>query len=195
MLIIPPQNGTIPSLTLTLEFCQFHVKNCIEIALKARIRHIVLVSIIGAENSERKIFQEYHYMEQCCINSHIPCTILRCEYPMEHLFLQIHAIQTNALYLPMNGSTWMPICIQDLAEICALVIRSPQGYTDRRYDLVGPDRFTGPEIAELLTDSLGISVVFNSDDVGFNEYASTLLTHSHLTTRLPQRSGCTIMAS
>lgn len=136
----------------------------VEAATAAGCRHVVYVSVLGADRSR----VVPHFQVEAALRQHIPSwTILRCGFFMQNLH---RAISTHGVDVAERGEVFIPagrgattfLDAYDVAQIAALVLEDPAAHCNTIYDLTGPRRLTMWEVAETLSGVLGRSVLYTN---------------------------------
>ncbi|MCW2672599.1 MAG: hypothetical protein JWP14_1188 [Frankiales bacterium] len=141
---------------------QIRLENAvIDGAVRAELPHLVKLSSIATSHESALVVGRIHAeIQDHLVASGLPHTLL---YPA--------SFANNLLYAARSVSTensWTGaaptgrvsyIDIRDLSEAAALVLRDPALH-GKSYDLSGPDAYTFPEIAQLLSRVLGHPVTY-----------------------------------
>ncbi|MFC1413545.1 NmrA family NAD(P)-binding protein [Streptacidiphilus sp. N1-12] len=142
-------------------------------AAKARLPHLVKLSSIGAGPDSALLVGRLHAeIESHLAASGLPHTLLRPASFSNNLLMAaapVAAAHSWAGAAPTGRVSY--IDIRDLSEATALVLRDPalQGGI---HDWTGPDAYTAPEVAELLSRILGHAVSYR--EVSAQERRSAL---------------------
>lgn len=120
--------------------------NLVRAAARAGVRHLLLVSVIGADAVPIGYFRRKHLSEQVLTRSGIPFTILRAaQFHDLTLFTAQKMAKLPVLPAP-GGARWQPVDARDVAErLTELALGEPAGLVP---DLAGPrvyplDRLVG----------------------------------------------------
>jgi len=127
-------------------------------AEKAGVKHIVFVSIVGAERN--RIFAN-HRTENHFKKVNIPSTILRPSLYMQNLTsLHRHDIQHNdKMIIPAGQGCVNYIDVRDVAEVIVAVLMNPVN-ENRAYELTGPEPLDFYQIAKLFSEELGREIKY-----------------------------------
>ena len=141
---------------------QIRLENAvIDGAVRADLPHLVKLSSIATSHDSALVVGRIHAE----IQDHLVASGL------SHTLLYPASFANNLLYAARSVSTensWTGaaptgrvsyIDIRDLSEVAALVLRDPALH-GKTYDLSGPDAYTFPEIAQLLSRILGQPVTY-----------------------------------
>ncbi len=97
-------------------------------------------------------------VEEMIFESGLPFTILQPAAYMQNLLGYWDTIISGSLQIPYSADTLLGMVdLMDVADAAAIVIGDPK-HEGATYELVGPDRYTQTELAELLTNILNITV-------------------------------------
>lgn len=151
------------------------VENYVKAACEAKVKFILLLSILGTETfTHDNVFtQQFKRMEDLVAESDIPCCFLRCNLYMENLFLQALPIaQNNCVSLPLKEGRWAPVSVQDVAKAACAIMRFAEPHINKAYDLTGPDLITGSDIAHCLSECCGRQL--ECSDTSLQQYVECL---------------------
>lgn len=132
-------------------------------AEKTGVRHIVFISIIGAERN--RIFAN-HRMENHFKKLSIPSTILRASLYMQNFTtLHRHDIQMHdRINIPGGMGRANFIDVRDIAEVVAEVLMN-FGYENQAFELTGQESLDFYEIAKMFTAELGREIRYTRPSV------------------------------
>jgi uncharacterized protein YbjT (DUF2867 family) len=136
-------------------------KAIIDGAVAAKLPHLVKLSSIAASHDSALFVGRLHAeIEDHLVASGLAYTLLRPASYANNLFYAANSVATQNSWsgaAPTGRVAY--IDTRDLSEAAAVVLRDPalHGTT---YDLTGPDAYTSPEIAELLSRVLGHHVTY-----------------------------------
>ncbi|MGV8162962.1 MAG: SDR family oxidoreductase [Candidatus Nanoarchaeia archaeon] len=138
-------------------------KNFIDAAKKKDVKHIVRISIIGADNPDGALVLRMHKQcEDILLDSKIPCTILRSNWFMQDFIKYAPSIKKpGAFYAPIDlkGSISF-IDIRDVAAIAVLALQKSRG--GELFNLTGPQTFTHRQVEDNFAFVLGKRVIFHT---------------------------------
>lgn len=137
----------------------------IDAARRAGIRHIVKMSGRGCHlDSEFRFARMHAEIEQHLERSGIAWTHLRPSQFM-HTYLREAATiaDEGVLRLPMANARLAPIAVEDIAKVTVSVLHSA-GHEGKRFEMTGPQALTMTEIAQTLSEALGVSVRYIDED-------------------------------
>ncbi|MGY4907184.1 NAD(P)H-binding protein [Streptomyces sp. 900116325] len=131
-----------------------------------------------ASTSESRQQRQHWLAEQTLDWSGLPVTHIRPTVFMENpIFLMAMATdvaQDDTIRLPFGSGRTSPVAIQDVAEVAAAILASPDAHVGRTYGLTGERSRDMAAIAEELTDALGRDITYV--DVPHEEWVRTRLT-------------------
>jgi uncharacterized protein YbjT (DUF2867 family) len=133
-------------------------------AKKSDIKRIVKVSVTGADDKPGTILGRLHRQEEKIIEeSGIPYTFLRCRGFMQNFVTYYgQTIRTqNAFYLPAGDGKVSFVDVRDIAAVAAEILLyknngtgSKLEYTNKAYDITGPEAISYTKAAEILSNIL-----------------------------------------
>jgi len=136
-------------------------KAMIDGAVKAELPHLVKLSSTAASHDSVLLVGQIHAeIEDHLAASGLSHTLLHPASFVNNLFYAASSVAAENSWTgaaPTGRVAY--IDIRDLSEAVALVLRDP-ARRGRTYDLSGPDAYTFPEIAELLSRILGHEVKY-----------------------------------
>jgi uncharacterized protein YbjT (DUF2867 family) len=139
----------------------------IEAAQAAGCRHVVYVSVFGAD---RVRFIPHHIVEAALRCSSMTWTVLRCSFFMQNLHRRIstHGLdiaERGELFIPAGDGRTTFLDARDAAAVAALAMRNPEHHRNVVHHLTGPAALTMTEVADALTDHLGYRVTYTRPGV------------------------------
>lgn len=135
----------------------------VEAAETAGCRHVVYVSVFGADRAK---FIPHYTVEQALMASSMTWTLLRCSFFMQNLHRSISThgtdiVESGELFVPAGRGRTSFIDARDAAEVAAVALRDPVGHRNHVYHLTGPASLTMDEVAAELTAALGYPVRYS----------------------------------
>ena len=130
----------------------------IDAALAAGVKHIVFLSLQGAEENT---ITPHHKVEVYLNQVKAPYTFLRPSFFMQNL-TTTHAEEIKKGYIMVpagNGSTNF-VDAEDLAEAAAHILTT-EGHVGCAYELTGSEAYTYHEVAKRLSQALGYQVRYD----------------------------------
>lgn len=132
-------------------------------AQSAGVRHIVFLSLLGAEKNP---FVPHHKIENLILASGIPYTFLRPSFFMQNLST-IHANEIkriNEILVPAGSGKTSFIDIRDVAAV-AVVALTKESLKNKALTLTGPAALSYLEVAAILTRELGRPIAYKSPSI------------------------------
>jgi len=133
-------------------------------AIKAKISHIVFLSVQGVENS--KIIP-HHKIEKLIVASKIPFTFLRPAYFMQNFTTTLRSdlINNQRIYLPAGLAKFTLIDVDDIGLVAAKVLVEPKNHINKSYELTNNETLTFTEMAEKISNGTGKTIKFISPNL------------------------------
>jgi len=144
-----------------------------DVAAKAGIRQLVVLSQLGADEHSPVRFLRYHAaVEQHVRSLGIPYTFLRPNLFFQGLLAFARPIAAEGrFYAPIGDARVSAVDVRDIGAVAAVTLTEP-GHEDATYTLTGPAAITHAQIAEAMTAALGRQVTFI--DVSPSAFADSL---------------------
>lgn len=136
----------------------------IEAAKKAAVKHIVFLSVQGADSNT--VIPHYK-IEQLILQSGIPYTFLRPAYFFQNFLGNLHKdlVERNEIFLPAGKAKFTLIDTRDIGAIAAEVMMHPQEHDFKAYDLTNDELLNFGEMAEILSQELGRKIHYRSPNL------------------------------
>ncbi|KIF00437.1 nucleoside-diphosphate sugar epimerase [Streptomyces sp. RSD-27] len=152
--------------------------NVIDAAAHAGVRHVVKLSAPAAEPTSPVAISRSHWrIEQHLATTGMTATLLRPYAFMQKLPLNAPAIARGVLIGAMGDAPCNYIDVRDIADVAAQTLLRP-GLAGATYTLTGPQAFSNPELARLLSELTCRPVRYI--DLPPSEFHSHLLTNAHM---------------
>ena len=131
-------------------------RNFVDAAKRSKVRHLVKVSQLAADEHAAGRFQRYHAaVEKHILKSGIPYTFLRPNLFMQGLLSFRSTISSEgAFYAPAGDANVSVVDVRDIASIAAKAL-TEWGHAGRTYDITGPEALTHAEMAQQLSKAVG----------------------------------------
>ena len=144
-----------------------------DLAAKAGLRHLVVLSQLASDEHSPVRFLRYHAaVEQHVRDLGIPYTFLRPNLFFQGLLAFAGTISSQGqFYAPIGDATISAIDVRDIADVAAVTL-TEAGHEGATYTLTGPASITHTQIAAALTAALGRDVTFT--DVPPEAFADSL---------------------
>ena len=135
-----------------------HINPFIDAAKRAGVRHVVLLSLLGAE---RNAIVPHRRIEKYLEASGITYTFLRASFFMQNLSATHgqEIRETGTIAVPAGNGTTSFIDARDIGEVAARVLMEA-GHENRAYDLTGSEALTYGQVANILTDVLDREIAY-----------------------------------
>jgi uncharacterized protein YbjT (DUF2867 family) len=134
--------------------------NAIEAAKRGSVKHVVKLSVIGADNPVLILSKWHARSEQRLIDSGLTWTMLRpCNFMSNALAWAETIKSQGAFYQPTGDGRWSTIDPADIGAVAVKALTTP-GHEGKAYTLTGPASLSGGEYAAKLSSALGKPVKF-----------------------------------
>ena len=145
----------------------------IDAARQAGVRHVVALSIMGADSASSVAFARWHAeIDQHLIQSGLEYTILRPAGFMGVHLWPVQTVKAEGRWYGMTGDGVAGfIDAEDVAAVAAQVLTTP-GYEGAIYELTGPAAISMPEAAKTLSEVSGSRVEYV--DLPYEEFRTRL---------------------
>ena len=130
------------------------LKPFIDQAAAGGVRHIVFLSVAGAENN-RMI--PHRAVEDYLQASSMDWTLLRAGFFANNLgdAYRRDIVEEARLYVPAGAGRVAFIDAEDIADVAVAALLTPQAHASKAYWLTGPEALSFTQVAALLTQELG----------------------------------------
>lgn len=147
----------------------------IDTAKVGGVRHVVLLSALGADPDSPAFFQRSHGEGELALSaSGIPGTILRPSFFMDNLLASAGTIKTRATFFGIWGQAKIAaIDARDIAAVATQVLVEGKPHHARTYTLTGPQALSGQEQAAVLSSVLGRTITYTN--LAREQYTQALL--------------------
>jgi NAD(P)H dehydrogenase (quinone) len=136
----------------------------ISAAAEAGVGHLVYTSFAGASPDAVFTLGRDHFdAEQAIADSGMAHTFLRDNFYLD--VLPFFADADGVIRGPAGDGRTAAIARADVAEVAAVVLRTPADHAGAAYELTGPEALTFTEIAERATTALGRRLRFEDESV------------------------------
>jgi uncharacterized protein YbjT (DUF2867 family) len=132
-----------------------------DLAAKAGVRHLVVLSQLAADEDSPVRFLRYHAaVEQHVRDLGIPFTFVRPNLFFQGLLAFARPIAAEGrFYAPIGDATVSAVDVRDIAAVAVSTLTEP-GHEGATYTVTGPAPITHAQIAVALTEALGHEVTF-----------------------------------
>lgn len=132
----------------------------IQAAKKAGVRHIVKLSVIGADNPQIAFAKWHAGTEQVLKESGVAWTMVRPGNFNSNAFGWADTIKSQgAFYQPTANGRWASIDPADIGAVAVKALLEP-GHEGKAYTLTGPESMSAADYADKLSKVLGKPVKF-----------------------------------
>jgi uncharacterized protein YbjT (DUF2867 family) len=150
------------------------MKNFIDVAKRKDLKHIVLLSLLGADKPDASSILKMHKQcEDIVVSSGIPVTMLRANWFMQDFIKYAQTIKKPGMFqAPINlkGSISF-VDIRDVATIATLALLKSKG--GEIFALTGPQTFTHRQVEDNFAFVLGKRVIFHT--ISDDDFRQTML--------------------
>ena len=130
-------------------------KDFIEAAQRAKIRHLVKFSGMGADpRSASELLRLHAETDDLLRSSGIPFTILQPNSFHQNMLSSANTIKAQGVfYLPLKDASQSTVDIRDISAVAARVLTT-FGHEGKTYVITGPETLTYQQVAEKLSSVL-----------------------------------------
>ena len=136
----------------------------VEAAQRADVRHIVFLSVQGAEANS---VIPHHKIEQIIVQSGIPYTFLRPAYFFQNYLENLHKdlVERDEIFLPAGKAKFTLVDTRDIGAVAAKVMMHPQQHASKAYELTNDELLNFGEMADILSLELGRNIRYRSPNL------------------------------
>lgn len=147
--------------------------NFVDLAVKAGVQHLVVLSQLAADEQSPVRFLRYHgVVEKHIQNLGVDYTFLRPNLYFQGLLAFAGTIAAdNRFYAPIGEAKVSAVDVRDIAAVAAAAL-TESGHERQTYTLIGPTAITHGEIAAALSAATGREIAFV--DVPSEAFAQSL---------------------
>jgi uncharacterized protein YbjT (DUF2867 family) len=133
----------------------------IDAAHKAGLKHVVKLSVYGADGEDYIFAREHRAAEKKIESSGIAYTFLRPNGFMQNYVGNFGATikSQGAFYLPAADSRCSVVDVRDIAAVAAAALTKP-GHDGKIYTITGPEALSNSEIAGKLSRAVGKEIKY-----------------------------------
>nr|WP_029391089.1 NAD(P)H-binding protein [Streptomyces xiaopingdaonensis] len=122
-------------------------QNLTDAAKAAGVKHLILISVTGADKMPIGYFHAKAAAEQIVAESGVPYTIIRAAQLHDFVLPVIRAMGRLPLLPKPGGLRFEPVAVEEVARrLCEVTLGHPEG---RVADIVGPEVLTVRELADV----------------------------------------------
>lgn len=134
--------------------------NAIDAARRAGVRHVVKLSVAGADAPPILFARLHAESERRLRESGVPWTMLRPGNFMTNSLAWAETVRAHgAFYQPTGAGRWAAIDPADIAAVAVVALTTP-GHEGKSYVLTGPESLSGADYAARLSTVLGRPITF-----------------------------------
>lgn len=135
--------------------------NCIKAAKEARVKFVLLLSVVGAEKEGFTWGDQFMRIEKYLReNGPESWCILRTNYYAQNLMLLAEPLRGGELQLPTGEGRFAPIDVEDLGYAARCILRDWSTYRWKTLNLTGPMAMNGAEMAQTFATALNRPIAF-----------------------------------
>jgi uncharacterized protein YbjT (DUF2867 family) len=136
----------------------------IRAAAEAGVGHLVYTSFVGAAPDAAFTLGRDHFdAEQAILETGIAHTLLRDNFYLD--VLPYFADEQGVIRGPAADGRAAAVARADVADVAAVVLRSPDAHAGATYELTGPEALTFAEVADRISEALSRPVRFEDETV------------------------------
>lgn len=134
--------------------------NAVNAARKARVRHVVKLSVFGADDPQIMFSHWHHAAEHVLMKSGLAWTMLRPGNFMTNSLAWAPTIKTQGVFHQPSGTgRWAAIDPADISAVAVKALTST-GHEGQGYTLTGPEAMDAAGYAEVIARVIGRPVEF-----------------------------------
>jgi uncharacterized protein YbjT (DUF2867 family) len=136
-------------------------KDFIEAARRAKVKHLVKFSGMGAHaSSASELLRLHAKTDDILRNSGVPFTILQPNSFHQNMLSSANTIKAQGMfYWPLKNASQSTVDIRDISAVAAKVFAS-SGHEGKTYVITGPEALTFQQTAEKLSSVLGRKIQY-----------------------------------
>jgi len=136
-------------------------KNFIEAAQRAKIKHLVKFSGMGAHaRSASELLKLHAETDEILSSSGVPFTILQPNSFHQNMLSSANTIKAQSVfYWPLKDASQSTVDVRDISAVAAKVFTS-SGHQGKTYVITGPEALTFQQAAEKLSSVLGRKIQY-----------------------------------
>jgi len=131
------------------------VRPVIDAAKAAGVKHVVLLSVAGAEYEGITLTKQFRPLEKHLEASGLNWTIVRPNAFMDNIFGSADQIRKQGVYAQtLKNAAVSVISIVDIAKVVGKIFSNPTPHVKKHYTLTGPESLTGQQQCDIITKVL-----------------------------------------
>jgi len=132
----------------------------IDAAKKAGVKHVVKLSVIGADSPSLTFSKWHANVEKHLMASGLKWTMVRPVNFMSNALMWAATIKAQgAFHQPTGGGRWAAIDPADIGAVAVKALTAP-GHEGKGYTLTGPEALNGAQYAAVISTAIGKPVKF-----------------------------------
>lgn len=141
-----------------------HFVPLLSAAKEACIKHIVFLSVQGAEDSK---FIPHYKIEHVIIESGIPYTFIRPAYFMQNFTttLRKELTEQQLIFLPAGKAKFTIIDIVDIGLVTATILLNIGEHCNKAYALTNREKLSFGEMAQMIGETIGTKISYKSPNL------------------------------
>ena len=140
-----------------------YFKPLIEVAKAKKIKHIIFISVQGAEKNS---FIPHHKIEKLISESGIPYTFLRPAYFMQNFLTTLHQdLLKKYIFLPSGNAKFTVIDVRDIAKVTVKILLDVPNHLFKCYELTNNEQLSFQEMADILSEVLEEEITYKSPNL------------------------------
>jgi len=133
--------------------------NAVAAAEAAKVRHIVRVSVAGADSFS--IIMAHRLVDDAVRRSRMGWTLLRpCGFMQNHVTFNAAQIKSGTFCAAHGSGASSLVDVRDIAECAAGILAKPESDRGRSYNLTGSRAFTDAEQMEIISEAIGRKIEY-----------------------------------
>lgn len=138
-----------------------YFKPLINSAVKAKIKHIVFLSVKGAEKSK---LISHHTIEKLVQESKITYTFLRPAYFMQNFTTTLRRglVHKQIIFLPAGNAKFTLVDVRDIGDVAAVILTNTASHINKSYELTCDQKPGFQQMADKLSAGLATKINYQS---------------------------------
>jgi NAD(P)H dehydrogenase (quinone) len=138
--------------------------NAINVCAKRGVKHIVLISMLGAADGDNLFERQFQSMEDHAKQSGMSWTLLRCAFFMDNFLGSAPAIRVGKLFGTHGAGKFTSVSLSDVGKCAAAILAKPDEHKKATYSLTGPGALNGDAYAGTFSTVLGHPVSYSDQE-------------------------------
>lgn len=130
----------------------------------AHIKQVVFLSVQGADKSS---LIPHGKIEKLLIAANMEYVFIRPSYFMQNLLTTLYndIQKRNKIFIPAGNALFNWIDVENIAEVCAIVLNSFDAYKNKIIELTGEANISFKEVAKLINQIVKSDIVYKSPSI------------------------------